>query len=247
MGKAMNTERPAAASILTVDRINTFYGQSHVLQCVSLEIQAKEVVCLLGRNGVGKTTTLRSIMGLTPPRTGQILLKGKDITGKPPFRIAQRGIGYMPDDRRIFPSLTLYENLEMARRLPSEGKSEWSFQKIYELFPIFVELKDRKGNYLSGGEQKMAAIGRALMKNPDLLLLDEPSEGLAPLVVQNLAEIIGHIRSEGVTILLADQNFKFCRKTSDRGYILEKGMVQYQGLMEEIWQNEEIVKKYLVI
>ena len=243
----MNSEKPDPVPILIVDRINTFYGQSHVLQGVSFEMQAKEVICLLGRNGVGKTTTLRSIMGLTPPRTGRILLNGKEITGKLPFQIARRGIGYMPDDRRIFPGLTLYENLEMARRLTREGKNQWTFEKIYDLFPIFIELKDRKGNNLSGGEQKMAAIGRALMKNPALLLLDEPSEGLAPLVVQNLAEVIGRIRSEGVTILLADQNFRFCRRTSDRGYILEKGMIQYHGMMEEIWQNEEIVKKYLVI
>ena len=234
-------------TILNIDQINTFYGQSHVLQGVSLSIHKGEVVCLLGRNGVGKTTTLRSIIGLTPPRSGRILLKGIDVAGKPPFQIAQMGIGYVPDDRRIFPDLTLFENLELARRLSKKGKVQWTFQKIYDLFPVFVELKERKGIQLSGGEQKMLAIGRALMKNPDLLLLDEPSEGLAPLVVQNLAEVIGRIQSEGVTILLADQNLKFCRKTSDRGYILEKGMIQYQGSMEEIWQDEEIVKKYLVV
>ncbi len=233
--------------ILKVDQIDTFYGQSHVLQGVSLSIHKGEVVSLLGRNGVGKTTTLRSIMGLTPPRSGKILLHNVDIVGKPPFQIAQMGIGYMPDDRRIFPDLTLYENLELARRLSKRAKVSWTFEKIYDLFPVFVELKERKGTQLSGGEQKMLAIGRALMKNPDLLLLDEPSEGLAPLIVQNLVEVIGRIREEGVTILLADQNLKFCRKTSDRGYILEKGMIQYQGIMEEIWQNEEIVKKYLVV
>jgi len=233
--------------ILKVDQIDTFYGQSHVLQGISLLISEGEVVSLLGRNGVGKTTTLRSIMGLTPPRSGKILLNNVDIVGKPPFQIAQMGIGYMPDDRRIFPDLTLYENLELARRLSSKGKVQWTFEKVYELFPVFIDLRQRKGTQLSGGEQKMLAIGRALMKNPALLLLDEPSEGLAPLVVQNLAEVIGRIRSEGVTILLADQNLKFCRKTSDRGYILEKGIVQHQGLMEEIWQNEEIVRKYLVV
>ena len=233
--------------ILKVDQIDTFYGQSHVLQGVSLSIHKGEVVSLLGRNGVGKTTTLRSIMGLTPPRSGKILLHNVDIVGKPPFQIAQMGIGYMPDDRRIFTDLTLYENLELARRLSKRAKVSWTFEKIYDLFPVFVELKERKGTQLSGGEQKMLAIGRALMKNPDLLLLDEPSEGLAPLIVQNLVEVIGRIREEGVTILLADQNLKFCRKTSDRGYILEKGMIQYQGVMEEIWQNEEIVKKYLVV
>ena len=234
-------------TILNIDQINTFYGQSHVLQGVSLFIHKGEVVCLLGRNGVGKTTTLRSIIGLTPPRSGHILLKGIDVAGKQPFQIAQMGIGYVPDDRRIFADLTLFENLELARRLSKKGKAQWTFEKIYELFPVFVELKERRGNQLSGGEQKMLAIGRALMKNPDLILLDEPSEGLAPLVIQNLVEVIARIRSEGVTILLADQNLKFCRKTSDRGYILEKGMIQYQGVMEEIWQNEEIVKKYLVV
>jgi branched-chain amino acid transport system ATP-binding protein len=237
----------SAGVILNVDQIDTFYGQSHVLQGISLSISEGEVVSLLGRNGVGKTTTLRSIMGLTPPRSGKILLRNVDIAGKPPFQIAQMGIGYMPDDRRIFPDLTLYENLELARRLSSKGNVQWTFEKVYELFPVFIDLKQRRGTQLSGGEQKMLAIGRALMKNPTLLLLDEPSEGLAPLIVQNLAEVIGRIRSEGVTILLADQNLKFCRKTSDRGYILEKGMVQHQGLMEEIWQNEEIVKKYLVV
>jgi branched-chain amino acid transport system ATP-binding protein len=236
-----------SASLLHIDRINTFYGQSHVLQDVSLDIDEKKVVCLLGRNGVGKTTTLRSIMGLTSPRSGSILFNGKEIVGKPPFQIAQLGIGYVPDDRRIFPDLTLYENLELARRLSKKGKTLWTFEKVYELFPVFNDLKDRKGTQLSGGEQKMLAIGRALMKNPDLLLLDEPSEGLAPLVVQNLVEVIGRIRSEGVTILLADQNLKFCRRTSERGYILEKGMVQYHSMMEEIWRNEEIVKKYLVV
>jgi branched-chain amino acid transport system ATP-binding protein len=233
--------------ILRVDQIDTFYGQSHVLQGVSLSIQAGEVVCLLGRNGVGKTTTLRSIMGLTPARNGRILFKGIDIAKKPSFQVAQLGIGYMPDDRRIFPDLTLFENLELARRLSKRGKIQWTFEKIYDLFPVFVNLKERRGNQLSGGEQKMLAIGRALMKNPDLLLLDEPSEGLAPLIVQNLVEVLGRIRSEAVTILLADQNLKFCRRTSDRGYILEKGMMQYQGSMEEIWKNEEIVKKYLVV
>jgi branched-chain amino acid transport system ATP-binding protein len=186
-------------------------------------------------------------MGLTPARNGRILFKGIDIAKKPSFHVAQLGIGYMPDDRRIFPDLTLFENLELARRLSKRGKVQWTFEKIYDLFPLFLNLKERKGNQLSGGEQKMLAIGRALMKNPDLLLSDEPSEGLAPLIVQNLVEVLGRIRSEGVTILLADQNLKFCRKTSDRGYILERGMIQYQGIMEEIWQNEEIVKKYLVV
>lgn len=233
--------------ILELNNIDTYYGQSHILQGVSLSVQEGEVVSLLGRNGVGKTTTLRSIMGLTPPRSGKILFQNMDIVGKPPFQIARLGIGYVPDDRRIFPDLTLYENLELARRLSGKGKIQWTFEKIYHLFPVFSELKDRKGNQLSGGEQKMLAIGRALMKNPSILLLDEPSEGLAPLIVQNLVEVLSQIRKEGVTILLADQNLRFCKNTSDRGYILEKGRIQYSNSMEEIWQNEEIVKKYLVL
>lgn len=244
----MNTGAAGSVqTILNVDRIDTFYGQSYVLQGVSLAIGEGETVCLLGRNGVGKTTTLRSIMGLTPPRSGHIFFKGTELVGKPPFQIARLGIGYMPDDRRIFPDLTLYENLELAHRLSSKGKTHWTFEKVFNLFPVFVDLKDRKGTQLSGGEQKMLAIGRALMKNPDLILMDEPSEGLAPLIVQNLVEVIARIRQEGMTILLADQNLKFCRKTSDRGYILEKGSVQYEGIMDDIWQNEEIVKKYLVL
>ncbi len=241
----MNLE--SSQTVLKVDCIDTFYGQSHVLQGISLSINEGEIVSLLGRNGGGNPPTLRSIMGLTPPRSGKILLRNTNIVGKPPYQIAQMGIGYMPDDRRVFPDLTLYENLELARRLSKKGKVSWTFEKIYQLFPVFIDLKERKGTQLSGGEQKMLAIARALMKNPDLLLLDEPSEGLAPLIVLNLIEVITNIRKEGVTILLADQNLKFCRKTSDRGYILEKGMVQHHGLMEEIWQNEEIVKKYLVV
>src|SRR4030042_7185304 len=184
----------SSGTILNIDEINTFYGQSHVLQGVSLSIHKGEVVCLLGRNGVGKTTTLRSIIGLTPPRSGRILFKGIDVAGKPPFQIAQLGIGYVPDDRRIFADLTLFENLELARRLSGKGKTLWTFEKIYDLFPVFVDLKERKGNQLSGGEQKMLAIGRALMKNPDLILLDEPIEGLAPLVVRNLVEGIREIQ-----------------------------------------------------
>jgi branched-chain amino acid transport system ATP-binding protein len=234
-------------TILEVDRIDTFYGQSHILQGISISIKEGEVVSLLGRNGVGKTTTLRSIIGLTPPRSGKIIFQGINIAGKPPYQISRMGMGYVPDDRRIFPDLTLYENLELARRLSVKGKIQWTFEKIYHLFPVFPELKERKGTQLSGGEQKMLAIGRALMKNPHLLLLDEPSEGLAPLIVQNLIEVISQIRREGVTILLADQNLRFCKNTSDRGYILEKGRIQYSHLMEEIWRNDEIIKKYLVL
>jgi branched-chain amino acid transport system ATP-binding protein len=233
--------------ILVIDNIDTYYGQSHVLQGISLSIQEGEVVSILGRNGVGKTTTLRSIMGLTPPREGSIEFKGGEIAGKKPFEIARLGIGYVPDDRRIFPDLTTIENLEIARRMSTKKHGYWNISTVCDLFPVLRELGASKGTHLSGGEQKMLAIGRALMKNPDLILLDEPAEGLAPLVIKNLMEVTKRIRDEGVTILLADQNLKFCERVANRAYILEKGMIQYEGTMNEIWENEELVSKYLVI
>jgi len=233
--------------ILELNSIDTFYGQSHVLQGISLSIEEGEVVSLLGRNGVGKTTTLRSIMGLTPPRRGNIRFQGKEIAGKKPFEIARLGIGYVPDDRRIFPDLTTFENLEISRRMSSRKTGHWHIDTVCELFPVLRELASSKGTHLSGGEQKMLAIGRALMKNPELVLLDEPVEGLAPLVVVALSEAITEIRESGVTVFLADQNVRFCRKTADRGYILEKGTIQYEDEMENILENEEIVRKYLIV
>jgi branched-chain amino acid transport system ATP-binding protein len=234
-------------AVLEVKEIITRYGQSQVLHGVSLEVGQGEVVALLGRNGVGKTTTFRSIMGMTPPRSGSIRLKGVELGGKKSYEIARLGIGYVPDDRRIFPDLTAEENLEMARRLAKKGEGPWTLARVYQTFPVLERLKSSKGTTLSGGEQKMLAIGRGLMKNPEILLLDEPSEGLAPLVVRNLADIILQIQKSGVTLLLADQNIKFCRKVAGRGYIMEKGLIQYQGSMDEIWQNEEMVRKYLAV
>ncbi len=233
--------------ILELKEVNTFYGQSHVLHDVSLSVDEGEVVCLLGRNGAGKTTTLRSIMGLTPPRHGSIRFHGAETSGKKAFQVARLGIGYVPDDRRIFPDLTVYENLEVARRASGNRRNDWPPERIYELFPVLDGASRRKGRQLSGGEQKMLAIGRALARSPSLLLLDEPAEGLAPLVLQNLSEVLGTIRSEGVTILLADQNLKFCQRVADRGYILEKGIIQHQGTMQEIWENHEVISKYLVV
>jgi len=233
--------------ILEIEEIDTYYGQSHVLQGISLSIDEGEVVSLLGRNGVGKTTTLRSIMGLTPPRRGNIRFQGQEIAGKNPFEIARLGIGYVPDDRRIFPDLTTFENLEIARRVSRKKHGYWTINTVCGLFPVLKDLRSSKGTHLSGGEQKMLAIGRALMKNPDIILLDEPAEGLAPLIVKNLMDVIKRIREEGVTILLADQNLKFCKGVADRGYILEKGIIQYDGTMKEIWENDEVVSKYLVV
>ena len=232
--------------ILEAANVDTFYGTSHILQGVCIEVGEGEVVALLGRNGVGKTTTLRSIMGLSPPKRGSIRFHGKEIAGIPPYEVARLGVAYVPDDMRIFPDLTTVENLEIARRL-SRREGHWNRERVYELFPKLADLGPAKGINLSGGEKKMLGIGRALMANPSLLLLDEPSEGLAPLVVANLVEVLGRIHGQGVTILLADQNLKFCRKVCGRGYILEKGAVRFGGGMEEIWGNEEVIRKYLVV
>jgi branched-chain amino acid transport system ATP-binding protein len=233
--------------VLEVNDIVTFYGQSLVLDGVSLQVDKGEVVALLGRNGAGKTTTMRSVIGLTPPRLGSIKLLGIEIVGKLPFQIAGLGIGYAPDDRRIFPDLTTDENLLLAGRLSKRKSGDWSVERVYNLFPVLRDVRTRKGGFLSGGEQKMLALGRALMTNPALVLIDEPSEGLAPLVVAALAEAIREIRDTGVTVFLADQNVRFCRKTADRGYIIERGNIRYADEMKNILENEEIVKKYLAV
>lgn len=232
--------------ILEVRDLVTAYGLSLVIHGISLEVEAGEIVCLLGRNGAGKTTTLRSIMGLTPPRTGRVTFKGEEITGHQPFQVARLGIGYVPDDRRIFADLTVEENLEIVRRV-TRRDGQWTIERVYQLFPVLNELRKNRGSGLSGGEQKMLAIGRALMGNPTLLILDEPSEGLSPLMVRTLVEAIHQIRREGVTLLVADQNLKFARRVADRGYIIEKGSIRYTGRLEELWANEEVVRKYLAV
>jgi branched-chain amino acid transport system ATP-binding protein len=236
--------------LLEVNEIITLYGQSLILDKVSLAVDRKEVVGLLGRNGAGKTTTLRSVMGLTPAKSGTVKFKGIEITHKQPFQIARLGVGYAPDDRRIFPDLTTEENLLLAGRIASKNKkseSSWNFDKVMEVFPILTRVQSSKGGGLSGGEQKMLATGRALMQNPDLLLLDEPCEGLMPLMVQHMGEAILKIKEMGVTILIAEQNFRFCQKIIDRAYILEKGVICFVGNMQDINRNEEVIYKYLSV
>lgn len=232
--------------ILDVRSINTYYGTSHILQNVSFNVESGEVVALLGRNGAGKTTTLRSLMGLTPPRDGSVVFKEKELVGKPPYAIAWLGLAYMPDDLRIFPDLTCRENLDIAGRL-SKQSGYWTRQRVEELFPVLRSRRSQKGLNLSGGEKKMLGLGRTLMANPDMILLDEPSEGLAPLVVKSLTEVIEQIKDRRMTLLLADQNLKFCRRVCVRGYILEKGLIVHADAMEEIWSNEKVIKKYLVL
>jgi branched-chain amino acid transport system ATP-binding protein len=230
--------------ILSVKDVNTFYGTSHVLQDINLVVDFGEVVALLGRNGVGKTTTLRSIIGLTPPKSGSIVFKEQEVCGLPAYKMAANGIAYMPDDLRVFPDLTCQENLEIAARV-SRRSGIWNLEKVQELFPVLRARRSQKGLNMSGGEKKMLSLGRALMANPDLVLLDEPSEGLAPLIVRSLVDAVGTIRDSRVTVLLADQNLRFCRQVSDRGYILEKGRVVHNDTMEGILKSEEVVKKYL--
>ena len=232
--------------ILAARDLVTGYGLGAVIHGVSFDVEAGEVVCLLGRNGAGKSTTLRSVMGLTPPRSGRVEFMGEEITGRPPFKIARLGIGYIPDDRRIFAELTVEENLEIVRRV-TRREGRWTIERVHQLFPVLSELRLKLGSGLSGGEQKMLAIGRALMGNPSLLILDEPSEGLSPLMVKTLTEAIAEIQKEGVTLLVADQNVKFARRVAGRGYIMEKGHIRYSGRLDELWANEEVVKRYLAV
>jgi branched-chain amino acid transport system ATP-binding protein len=232
--------------ILELSGVETYYGTSHVLQGVALEVGEGESVALLGRNGVGKTTTLRSIMGLTPARAGSIRFLGQELRGRTADAVARAGIAWVPDDHRIFPALTVDENLELSRRM-STRRGPWTRARVKALFPRLEELGPKKGLNLSGGEKRMLAIGRALMANPALILLDEPSEGLAPLLVAHIAEVIGQVNREGVTVLLADQNLRFCRKVCGRGYVLEKGRVQVGGAMDRISGDEETVRKYLAV
>jgi len=225
--------------MLEVQGIHTYYGLSHILFDVSLKVKKGQVVCLLGRNGAGKTTTFRSIMGLNPPSRGQIRFKEADVTGTPPYQLVRKGMGWVPDDRRIFADLTVGENLEIAER-ESTGGEKWDKAKVYNLFPALKDLDSRKGGLLSGGEQKMLAIGRALMTNPQFLLLDEPTEGLAPVLVKSLGERIQKLKEAGLTVLLAEQNVKFTLTLSDYGYIIDNGRICYQGSVQELIDNDEV-------
>ena len=234
--------------ILDVRQINTYYETSHILFDVSLSVDRGEIVCLLGRNGAGKTTTMRSIMGLTPPKSGSVQFHGEELRSRPPHYIAQKGMGYVPDNRLIFPDLTVRENLELAYKVPKDFAGDpWTLDRIYQLFPILAERENQHGGTLSGGEQQMLTLGRTLMGNPDLLLLDEPVEGLAPLVVKDLGKQILKLREMGQTILFSEQNVKFAAMTAERAYVIDKGRIRYQGSIEELRTNEEIKEKYLMI
>jgi branched-chain amino acid transport system ATP-binding protein len=234
-------------ALLELDGVNTYYGRSHILFDVSLSVAKGEVVALLGRNGAGKSTTFRSVIGLTAPRSGEVRFKGEKVNGLRAFRICRKGIGFVPEDRRCFPDLTVRENLEVAARREKQTDSPWTVDRVYALFPRLQERERNLGSQLSGGEQQMLTIARTLMTNPEVLLLDEPSEGLAPLVVALLADMILQIRKEGVTVLLAEQNLHFCAKVSDRGYVIDKGSVKYEGTMKELLADDEVKEKYLAV
>jgi branched-chain amino acid transport system ATP-binding protein len=233
--------------ILQVQDIHTYYGTSHILQGVSLRIDKGEGVCLLGRNGAGKSTTFRSIVGLLGIKKGSIFFKGNEITNKQPFRIARLGIGYVPEDRRIYPDLTVKENLEVGQKIGKSQKNSWNIEKIYDIFPRLKPMANRKGSQMSGGEQQMLTIARSLMGNPELLLLDEPSEGLAPIVVADVGLLIKRIRDEGVSVLIAEQNSMFSLKLVDRAYVIEKGVIEWEGSVKEISEDESLRNRYLSV
>ncbi len=233
------------AAILSIQDIHTYYGDSYVLQGLSLEVQKGEALGILGRNGMGKTTMINSIMGFVPPRRGQIIFQGKDITELTSYEISTLGIGLCPQGRRVFPTLTVRENLIVAEQ--THTSSRWNADAVYELFPRLGERRDQRAGSLSGGEQQMLAIGRALMTNPECLILDEPSEGLAPLIIQDLGEAIRSLKDEGLSIILVEQNAPFAIKTVDRVSVIGKGQVVYDASPQELWGNEEIKQTHLGI
>jgi len=236
--------------ILEVRDIHTYYGQSHILQGVSLEVDRGEMVTLLGRNGAGKTTTLKSIFGLVPTRLGEIFFLGERIDGFLPYAIARKKISYVPEERRIIPGLTVFENLKLAmlkNKIKSRPREEEVLKNVKKIFPRLEERWQQLGTSLSGGEQQMLAIARALVSEPVLMLVDEPTEGLAPILVERIKEVLQRIQKEGVTILLVEQHIEMALKISQRAYVIDEGMIKYKGTSEEIRENKEVQKQYLAV
>lgn len=235
--------------LLTVKKLNTFYGSSHALQDISLTIDKGEIVALLGRNGMGKSTTLKSIMGLQKPKSGQVLFNENDIMGLPPFKIAMAGIGYVPEDRQIFGNLTVEENLRLGiKKNPVTNTStEWTVERIYDQFPFMARKRSLKGRFLSGGEQQMLTIARALMGNPSLVLIDEPTEGLAPIIVNEIRDMLAEINRSGVSVLLVEHNYKVASSVARRVYLMGKAHIGYEGTIEDLQANAEARSKYLEV
>ena len=234
--------------LLEVKDLNTYYGASHVLQGISLTLDQGEIVALLGRNGMGKSTALKSIMGLVEPRSGEVIFKGKNIAGYPPYKVARAGIGYVPEERRIFPNLSVLENLSIGVKAEKAGKDDgWSLDRIFEHFPLLKERSHSKGSHLSGGEQQMLAIGRTLMGNPELLMVDEPTEGLSPLLVTEVRDMIADINKVGVSILLVEHNLRVAMSLANRIYLMGKAHLAFTGTVEDLKAQPEIRKKYLEV
>jgi len=232
--------------MLEFQEVHTYYGNSHILRGISFKVDEGSIAVLLGRNGMGKTTTLRSAIGFTPPKTGKIFFKGEEITRLPSYQIAKRGMALVPQGCRIFSTLTVKENLLITSR-KSKKEQVWTLEKVFNLFPILRERQNNRGNQLSGGERQMLAISRALISNPDFLLMDEPSEGLAPLIIQEVGDVIKNLKFQGLSILLAEQNFAFALGVADKVYILHKGTLVFRGNSIELERNREIQDHYLAI
>ena len=231
--------------MLKVNSLNTFYGKAQILFNMNLEISRGEVAVLLGRNGAGKTTTLKSIMGLVKPESGDIFFKGHPIHGMPPYKICSSGLGYVPEDRRIFTGLTILENFEVGKQPPRKGFEAWPPERLFDLFPNLGKMKSRPAGQISGGEQQMLTIARTLMGNPEMIILDEPSEGLAPVIVEELGRTIHRLKSEGVSVLLAEQNLYFARSICDRVHIVDHGSICFMNTIEEL--SDEVCEKYLAV
>jgi branched-chain amino acid transport system ATP-binding protein len=242
----------SAAPALAVEHLNAWYGTAHILFDVSFTVGRGEVVALMGRNGAGKSTTMKAVMGLLPRRSGTVRLNGRDVSRLKPFEVARLGMGFTPEDRRIFSDLTVLENLDVGARLPRESTDgaparAWTLETVFELFPNLAEMRHRRGGHMSGGEQQMLTIARTLMGNPQLVLLDEPSEGIAPVIVERIADTIMQLKRSGLSILLSEQNVGFAQAVSDRAYMLEKGQIRWAGTMEELAANAEVQRSYLVL
>ncbi|MCA0995541.1 ABC transporter ATP-binding protein [Alloyangia pacifica] len=233
--------------MLELKGIHSFYGKAHILSDLSFEVQRGEVVALLGRNGAGKSTTMKSVMQLLRPRQGSVRFEGRELVGLPAYRVAKAGLGYVPEDRRVFTDLTVLENLEVGRQPRREGAPHWTVEQLFELFPNLAERRNNRGKQMSGGEQQMLSIARTLMGNPALLLLDEPSEGIAPVIVEQMARSIAALKSQGLTVLISEQNLHFARAVADRAIILESGQKKFDGGFETLEKQPEIRDAYLSV
>jgi branched-chain amino acid transport system ATP-binding protein len=238
---------PAPVTLLETRGLSASYGHAQVLFGVDLALRSGEVVALMGRNGAGKSTTLKAIMGLVPPRAGSVVFEGQEISRMSPFRIARLGLGYVPEERRIFTDLTVYENLEVGRKTAASQREAWTTDRLFSIFPNLAEMKGRKASAMSGGEQQMLTIARTLMGNPHAVLLDEPSEGLAPVIVEQMADAVLAMKAEGIAVLLSEQNLYFASAVSDRAYVIEKGAIRYEGTTAELEANDEIREAYLSV